>query len=314
VSDVDWHREMLADRQRVRAFGDAVLQAVEPGNVVLDIGTGTGLLALLAAKAGAARVYAVERGGIIAVAREIAAANGLADRITFLHADSLDVRLDERVDLIVAEIIGSFGLDEDILRVLDDARTRFLKSDGRLLPDALDLVIAPTEEGEGISTIGVDMEARFGLDFSPLVRLAEHAPTTLWADAGKLLAPGATVLSFDLFRQARHAVNGKVDITVQRSGRLCGWIGWFEAHHCGQTIMSTEPPIPGSSWENMYFPIGEPVEVVAGETMRARLRRDDPFWGWEMHLGEKPGRQFGQLRSVPVGNLRPPIRGDQPDG
>lgn len=314
MSDVDWHREMLADRQRVRAFGEAVRRAVEPGDVVLDIGTGTGFLALLAAKAGAARVYAVERGSIICVAREIAAANGLADRITFLHADSVDVELGERVDLIIAEIIGSFGLDEDILRILDDARARFLKGDGRLLPDALDLVIAPTEEGEAISSLGAEMEACFGLDVSPLTRLAQHTPTTLWADAGQLLAPGDTVLSFDLLRGNPDTVDGKVDITMQRDGRVCGWVGWFVARHCGQTIMSTRPPIAGSSWENVFFPIGEPLAVAAGQTMGARLRLDDPFWSWEMHLEGQPERRFGQIHGVPVCNLQPRISGDQPDG
>ena len=311
--DVDWHREMLADGQRVRAFGKAVQQAVEPGDLVLDIGTGTGFLALLAAKAGAAHVYAVERGEIIGVAREIAAANGLADRITFLHADALEVRLDERVDVIVAEIIGSFGLDEDILRVLDDARTRLLKARGRLLPDALDLVIAPTEEGEGLSALGSTMETSFGLDFSPLVRLAQHTPTTLWADADKLLGQGATVLSFDLTCPDRHDVHGAADITFERSGRLCGWVGWFVASCSGRTILSTEPPIPGSSWENTYFPVGEPMDVAAGETMSVRLRLDDPFWSWSVNVGTREARQFGQIHGMPAANLRPVICGDQPD-
>lgn len=312
--DVDWHREMLADGQRVRAFGEAVRQAVEPGDVVLDVGTGTGFLALVAARAGAEHVYAVERGEIISVAREIAVASGLDDRITFLHADALEVRLDERVDVIVAEIIGSFGLDEDILRVLDDARGRLLKAKGRLLPDALELVIAPTEEGEGLSDLGAAMEASFGLDFQPLVRLAQHTPTTLWADADKLLGPGATVLSYDLTCPDRDAVQGEASITSGRSGRLCGWVGWFVASHCGRTVLSTEPPIPGSSWENVFFPIGEPLEVAAGETMSARLRWDDPFWSWEMTVGAREARHFSQIHSMPAADLRPRVSGDQPDG
>ena len=99
VGDLDWHRELQADRHRVLAFRQAVREAVSPGDVVVDIGTGTGPLALPAVGAGATRVYAIERGEIIVLARQIARQNGLEDRISFIQGDSRHVELERRCGL-----------------------------------------------------------------------------------------------------------------------------------------------------------------------------------------------------------------------
>ena len=76
---------MIADRVRMEAYMQALRSAVRPGGVVVDIGTGTGIFALLACRFGARRVYAIEPNDAIQVAREIARANGYAERIEFLQ-------------------------------------------------------------------------------------------------------------------------------------------------------------------------------------------------------------------------------------
>ena len=305
VEDIDWHREMLADRARVDAFRNAVAVSVKPGDVVVDIGTGTGLLALLAVRAGASRVYAIEQGEIIELARQIAIDNGIDEQIVFLRGHSTEITIDERADVLVSELIGSFGLDEDILDVLRDGCRRFLKPGGRLVPDALDLVVAPTEEGESYSTWSTDYLRDMGLDFTRLAQLSQHRSFGVWANPEKLLAAPTTVCTCDLRTASTAVLQSGVEATIARDGLLCGWLGWFEARYDGRPLIDTQPPIPGSSWENVIFPIGDPVRVIAGNQVRLKLRLDNPFWSWEFQLESEPLRAFSEFSSVLPSAVRP---------
>src|SRR5688572_5656058 len=112
---VQLHASMLSDRDRTSSFIDAIKAAVEPGDVVVDIGTGTGVLAIAAAQAGARHVYAIEAGPISKLAREIVQRNDLADRITVIRGWSNETRLPEKCDVLVSEIIGHEPLAEGVL-------------------------------------------------------------------------------------------------------------------------------------------------------------------------------------------------------
>ena len=116
------HRRMLRDEVRNEAFRRAIAQVVGPGQVVLDMGAGTGILSIFAANAGARTVYAVERTDIVIVAREMVARNGFADRIEVIQADIEEVHLPEQVEVIVSEWMGGLGVDENMLAPLVMAR------------------------------------------------------------------------------------------------------------------------------------------------------------------------------------------------
>ena len=137
------HARMLHDDRRTRDYLAALAEAVRPGDVVLDIGTGSGVLAVAAARAGARRVYAVEGSDIAEVAERVFAANGVDGR---RHARSrlvAAVELPEPADVLVAEIIGNEPLEEEILETTLDARRRLLKPDARLIPHTLTLLARP---------------------------------------------------------------------------------------------------------------------------------------------------------------------------
>ena len=305
MSEIDWHREMLADMHRVNAFRAALAGAVQPGDVVLDIGTGTGLLALFALQCGASKVYAIEQGAIVDVAEEIAARNAVAGQIHFVRGHSSQVELPERVDLVVAELIGSFGLEESIIPVMRDARARFLKPDGRLLPAWLELNVAPTREGGRYWRWQRELRTEHGLDYSPFSELAQHRPLGLRADAEQLLGEGMPVFTCRFDDDVATAViEGKVDVKLSRSGQLCGWIGWFTAGYDDRPFLSTRPPLSGSSWENVFFPIGDPVAVATDDVAALTLRLDDPFWSWRSQVGEE-ARVFSELSALPAAQLRP---------
>ena len=114
-AEFEVHRTMICDRVRTEAFRRAIDSVVRPGDIVLDVGAGSGILSVFAARAGAARVYAVERTSVAVLAQELAAANGAADIVQVIHGDVMDVELPERVDVIVSEWLGGFGIDEGML-------------------------------------------------------------------------------------------------------------------------------------------------------------------------------------------------------
>ncbi len=142
---LDEHREYLSDRARIDAFARAVTLMVRPGDVVLDLGSGTGILGLMACRAGAERVYALEYGPIVGLARQIAQANGFGDRVHFIKELSTRAVLPEPVDLVLTDQIGRFGFEAGLLEYLPDARRRFLKPGGRTIPSGVDLWLAPVE-------------------------------------------------------------------------------------------------------------------------------------------------------------------------
>jgi hypothetical protein len=125
--DNPWaHIRMLEDAPRTAGFIRAIEAKVRPGDTVVDIGTGTGILAMAAARSGAKHVYAIEAGAIAGHAERVIAANGLADRISVLRGWSSTVSLPQRADVLVTETIGSDPLDERILETVADARRRLL--------------------------------------------------------------------------------------------------------------------------------------------------------------------------------------------
>ena len=135
--------ELLNDEVRNRAFWSAIRKHVRPGSSVLDIGSGTGIWAIAAALSGAERVVAVERDALlIPIIKNNLKENGVSDRVEVVHANSRRLKLNERFDLIVSETIGNQAFEEGIVPIMKDARERFLKPGGVLIPSQVAFVAA----------------------------------------------------------------------------------------------------------------------------------------------------------------------------
>ena len=141
----DEHYGYLSDRVKLERYQAAIEKVVRPDHVVLDLGCGSGLLGLLALKAGARKVLFVEQASIIEVARRTVAKAGFEDRALFFRANSFEVTLPERVDVVLCDHVGYFGFDYGVIDLLSDAKSRFLKTGGITIPAAVDIQLAPVE-------------------------------------------------------------------------------------------------------------------------------------------------------------------------
>jgi SAM-dependent methyltransferase len=306
---VDYHRSMLTDRVRTERYQQAILASVRPGDVVLDIGTGTGVLACMAARAGARHVYAIESADVVDVARQICRRNGLDDRITFVNERAERADLPERVDVVVTETMGNFGLDEGVLGIAIDARTRFLRDGGVIVPRALELFIAPVElpvvYAREIDGWAGDV---CGLDFSPLRPMAANAvrTTTLAPDA--LLAEPAAFARVDLLEVGTTDVHGRATWNARRPGTLHGFGGWFAAELAPDVWLSNAPPIATPSWSHAFLPLERPLTLEAGDRVSVAVSAlaNGTVWSWRVTVGDKACGDQSTLWGVP--SLRQRLR------
>lgn len=253
--DLGWHAAMLQDEMRVDWFARAVAALVRPGDVALDLGCGTGLLAMLAARAGARHVYAVEQSQIVEVARELVAANGLDDRVTIVPGLSFDLDLPERAGVVISETLGAWGIDEGIAAIMADARERLAKPDARFIPDGVTMWLALLKDDAGAATPR-HLE-RLGLDYTPFYRRLEGGTSgPMQAEVGpdRLLCGPQEVLTLALGRDDPHEHRATLHFDVPPGTHASGAAGWFSVTAPGMTPLTTEPAGPPTMWSQLVIP------------------------------------------------------------
>jgi protein arginine N-methyltransferase 1 len=269
---LDEHRQYLSDRTRVSAFRQAVGEVVKPGDVVLDLGAGTGVLGLLACRAGARRVYAIDAGEVIELARELSGANGFQDRMVFIKGMSTRVDLPERVDVVLADQIGSFGFEAGLLEYFNDARERFLKPNGVMIPSRLELYVAPVECQELADQVEFWNDSPAGFDFRPARLLAANTSYPAKFGPDHLLGGPALLASLDLSMTTPPALHLQAGVATTRGGTLHGIGGWFSAQLSKSICMSNSPlamnPI---NRRNLFLPIDRPTVLRKGDHVRVMI-------------------------------------------
>jgi len=282
-SDPGVHRLMIADHPRTDAYRRAI-DATVKGKRVLDVGAGTGILSLFAARAGASHVIAVDNSAILETACEIATANGFADRIEFLSVNAESMELDQKVDVIVSEWMGFFGLAELMFRSVIQARDKWLRPGGTMLPGRFRLQIAPTDDVHVHQELGAGLWEKpvYGLDFSLMIDREVFNPITAACDLSPASLMGAPVNVLDLdLHTARYEdffFTSAVELTIQRTGRLLGFGGWFEVDLAPGIPLSCAPTSPRTHWRQSYFPV-RPFTVNRGDIIRLAMNAQRPEYG-----------------------------------
>jgi len=295
VYDLVGYGDMIADRVRTDAYARALRESISPDSSVLDIGTGTGLFALLACRFGARHVYAAEPSDAIALAKDIARANGFLERITFIQAMSDRITLPEPIDVIVSDIRGILPMCGNSLQSIVDARTRLLAHGGTLIPLRDRLVAAPVEAPLLYKRhVGPWESAMHDLDMTAardLVRNAWYKGRTRPEE--QLAPPGCwTVLDYESLTSA--AVSGETGWIVERAGTLFGLSVWFDSELGAGAQISNAPDGPELVYGSAFFPSSEPVAVREGDRIDVHFRADpvgdDYIWSWTTTI-RAPGRR-----------------------
>jgi precorrin-6B methylase 2 len=266
------HRQYLQDTSRVRAFERGISAAVRPGDVVVDLGCGTGILGLLSCRAGASRVYAIDEGGMAEVAQALAAANGFSDRITIVRGHSRDVTLPERADVVVSDQIGYFGFEAGVLDYFDDARRRFLKPHGRLVPRAVTMWLAPVECPALWDDTAFWSTQPYGFDMAPAQEIAWNSGHALRVEREQLLAAGQRATTLTLGDDHRR-FDFTVGVPIERRGTMHGIAGWFSADLEGVATLTNAPGDPARiDRRNQVFLFSRPLEVTPGQVVKVEMQ------------------------------------------
>ena len=281
------HEEMLSDSVRVHTYHRGIQNNVQPGDVVLDLGTGTGLLAFMASRAGAKKVYAIEHSDFIQVARELAKHNGFTN-IEFVQANSREFTPSEPLDVVLHVPLGDELFNENMLQNLLDLRDRVLRPGGLILPAIFRLFAEPV-------TFEDSMRIRrfWNIDLPDDIDLAaaEHSPVAqrfntgrndqFWARPGSVastIGEPHPILEFDLHSlESLDSLNTDhlIDRTASADAIVDGCCVWFEADFDGTTTLSTSPMAQLTSWGNRIFRLDQPVTV--GTQLRLNLRMGQLF-------------------------------------
>jgi len=252
-SSLDMHRRMLADRVRVDAYAAAIEAAVTPASVVLDAGTGTGVLAGIAAVSGAKRVYAVDKSQILeSAAQRVIAASGLDDRVSGVAADLSKVQLAERVDLVITETFGALALAEGGIHDVTLCCERNLAEGGRVIPSAVTFHFAPVIDVSGLDESPDVFDVRHGVDLTPLRAAAMGRGIVLAIPPEALGHPGASVGVASL--PGVNALQGGASFDGVEGATLLGWAGWFTLHLWDDVDLPTGPADPLTHWKQAFLP------------------------------------------------------------
>jgi type I protein arginine methyltransferase len=285
---------MISDSARFDAYAKAISRSVRHGSVVAEIGCGPGVFALLACRAGAKRVYAIETEDIIDVARQLAEANGFAECIQFFQGDSRKVELPEQVDVIVSDIRGALPFFNGALTSLRDAKERFLTPNGVMIPRRDVVKAAITECEEIYSELVAPWSTCVpGTELSIPRRLELNTVHGVRIKSEQLMSAPQELCTLDYAGEFRVSASARLAFRGNRNGTAHGICVWFDTELYEEIGFSSGPGSPVTLYSQLFLPWLEPVSIDEGQeilvTLHANLVGKEYIWRWETEIAAADG-------------------------
>jgi protein arginine N-methyltransferase 1 len=267
---------MMRDQVRMSSYIKALEHSVKPGSVVIDIGTGTGVFALIACKLGASHVYAVDPNPLIEIGRAISAANGFADRITFIRDLTTNIEFPEQADVIVGDIRGQLPMLDTIIATYVDARTRLLKPGGTLIPQRDRLYVTLVEE----PTLYTEEVMRpwlindYQLDMSAALPLLVNTPLGKVGDIKpeNVLLPAQLWDTIEYGYRTEVSLSGQFRWQAQREGTAHFVYIWFDSDLTDEVSYSNAPGAERARvYGSLLLALTEPVQLQPGNVVTLSL-------------------------------------------
>ena len=291
---IEYHRELIADEPRTTAYRDAIRAVVKPGDVVVDIGCGSGILSFFACEAGASHVYAIDSGHPGDIAALLAPHLGFGDRMTVFHDHSSRVELPQKADVLITETMGVLAFDENILGATLDARKRLLREGATIVPRRLQLMMMPVSAPAQYERhIEWWSQPRYGFDLSPLRVFASNSIGFVKLEQTDAIADASAVLDVELATHQTTIVEGLATFVADRDATLHGFGAWFIGTLAEGVLLETRDT---TEWLQAFFPLEVPVQVTAGSEITLGLETfDGTAWRWR---GKAAGVTFDQANAL----------------
>jgi predicted RNA methylase len=247
---------LLGQRSRLNKFKQAIHEVVKSGNYVVDVGTGSGVLAIIAAKAGAGRVTAIDvNPESLQYAKKAAELNRVDQVIEFVECDFSEFVPEEKADVVICEMLSSMMLVEQQITASFHATRKILKSGGVILPQEAKVYIVPVE--------CIEIWERFQYDDIQFPRVVQTATP----EATRDLADMEMLETFDLMNlKQKVTIDRTLRFTVVDNGTIHGLVGIFESKLFGDIHLEMD-----DGWKQLFIPLTKPIKVLQGEVFSARI-------------------------------------------
>jgi protein arginine N-methyltransferase 1 len=273
---IEYHRTLIADKARNEALFAALERVIVKGKtVVADIGTGSGLLGLMASKLGAKEVHLFEASEEVAAVAAGVLKQNRARNCHLYPCRSTDMIDAPQVDVIISETLGNYALEENILETLADALERMLKPSGTVIPARIRQFACPVTSPRLAREMDAWRDVGHGLDLEPARTMSVNNVYVRTIEPAELLDEGRAAKmwdNIDLTKPQKGTRKGEMTWTLERDTWVYGFAYWWTAGLGGDLEISTAPDAPRTHWEQLYFPLDEPIPAKAGERILLSLR------------------------------------------
>ena len=273
------HEEMIKDKIRTGSYKKAIEnnKTIFKDKIVLDIGSGTGILSIFAAKAGAKHVYGIEYADIADYSKEIIKQNNLSDKITIIQSKVEEAILPvDKVDIIISEWMGYFLLYESMLDTLLFARDKWLKKDGYLLPDKAQIYLAGIQDSLYKYNKIDSWDNVYGFNFSVLKNPALAEPIIDNFPNNNIISNSCKIFDIDLYTVKVEDLDFSAgyEIIFNKDDTFNGFVTWFDVEFDkipNKITLSTSPYEPSTHWKQVMFYSKNDIEVKKNEKLKGSI-------------------------------------------